>query len=307
MAKTALITHDDCVRHEMSAGHPEQPARIGVVLDELIANGLFQLLQQFEAPEATRDQLLLAHPAAYVDGLTGVSPSQGTVQLDGDTSMNEYSLRAAKLAVGAGIKAVDLVSGDDFDNAFCCVRPPGHHAERAEAMGFCFFGSIAIAALYALQKPAINKVAIIDFDVHHGNGTEDLIGDHDNIFFCSTFQYPLYPGKYGENVEGRKINLPLAAGTDGAGFKKVMEDECFPALRAFAPDLILISAGFDAHADDPLGGLNFLEADFAWVTRELMSVADEFSNRRVVSMLEGGYNLAALGRSAAVHVKELLR
>lgn len=306
MARTALITHEDCVKHEMSVGHPEQPARIGAVLDELIAEGLFQMLQQFEAPEAARDHLLLAHPAAYVDGLTEVSPSQGTVQLDGDTALNEYSLRAAKLAAGAGIKAVDLVLGEDFDNAFCCVRPPGHHAERAEAMGFCFFGSVAIAALYALQKPGIDRVAIIDFDVHHGNGTEDLIGDSENVFFCSSFQYPLYPGKYGENVEGRKINIPLPAGTDGAAFRKTMEADCFPALRAFEPQLVFISAGFDAHADDPLGGLNFLEADFAWVTRELMAVAAEFSDRRVVSMLEGGYNLGALGRSAAVHVKELL-
>lgn len=306
MANTALITHEDCVKHEMSVGHPEQPARIGAVLDELIAEGLFQMLQQFEAPEADRDHLLLAHPAAYVDGLTEVSPSQGTVQLDGDTALNEYSLRAAKLAAGAGIKAVDLVFGEDFDNAFCCIRPPGHHAERAEAMGFCFFGSVAIAALYALQKPGIDRVAIIDFDVHHGNGTEDLVGDNEDIFFCSSFQYPLYPGKYGENVEGRKINIPLPAGTDGTVFRKTMEADCFPALRAFEPQMVFISAGFDAHADDPLGGLNFREADFAWVTRELMAVAAEFSDRRLVSMLEGGYNLGALGRSAAVHVKELL-
>lgn len=306
MTKTAFITHEDCVKHEMSVGHPEQPARIGAVLSELTAEGILQSLQKFEAPEATREQLLLAHPEAYVDGLTEVSPRQGTVQLDGDTALNEYSLRAAKLAAGAGIKAVDLVMSDEFDNAFCCVRPPGHHAERAEAMGFCLFGSIAIAALYALSKPGIDRVAIVDFDVHHGNGTEDLVGDHESVFFCSSFQYPLYPGKYGENVEGRKINIPLTAGTDGAKFREVMELDCFPAMREFQPQLILISAGFDAHAADPLGGLNLREPDFAWVTRELMSVANEFSDRRVVSMLEGGYNLEALGRSAAAHVKEML-
>lgn len=306
MAKTALISHEDCVKHENSAGHPERPERIGAILDELIAEGLFQMLQQFEAPEASRDQLLLAHPAAYVDGLIEKSPVSGTIQLDADTALNEFTLRAARLAAGAGIKGVDLVTSNEFDNVFCCVRPPGHHAERAEAMGFCFFGSVAIAALYALQKPEINKVAIIDFDVHHGNGTEDLIGDHSDIFFCSTFQHPLYPGKFGSNVEGRKINLPLPDHSGGDVFKAAMEKECLPALRQFEPDLIIISAGFDAHADDPLGGLNFREPDFVWATNELKKIAEEFSEKRIVSMLEGGYNLQALGRSAAAHVKALL-
>ncbi len=306
MSKTALITHQDCVRHEMSAGHPERPARIGAVLDELVAQGLFQMLEQIEAPEATRDQLLLAHPATYVDDLMARSPSQGSVQLDADTSMNEYSLRAALLAAGAGVKAVDLVVGGSFDNAFCCVRPPGHHAERAEAMGFCFFGSVAIAALHALQLDGISKVAIVDFDVHHGNGTEDIVGDHSQIFFCSTFQHPLYPGKFGANEVGRKINIPLPGGSGGDVFRREIERDCLPALRAFAPDLIVISAGFDAHRDDMLGGLSFLEPDFEWVTKELKAVAGEYCNGRMVSMLEGGYDLAALGRSAAVHVKALM-
>lgn len=307
MARTALITHEDCVKHQMSVGHPEQPARIGAVLDELVAEGLFQMLEQFEAPEATREQLLLAHPASYVDGLEEHSPVSGTVQLDADTALNEFSLRAAKLGVGAGIKAVDLVLGDDFQRAFCCVRPPGHHAERGEAMGFCFFGSIAIAALYALQNPQIERVAIIDFDVHHGNGTEDLVGDHSDIFFCSSFQHPLYPGKFGPNVEGRKINIPLPGGSDGAVFKKKMEQDCLPALRQFKPDLMFVSAGFDAHADDPLANLEFREADFGWITSELVAIANEHGGGKVVSMLEGGYDLGALGRSSAAHVKELLR
>ncbi len=307
MARTALLTHPDCVKHEISPGHPEQPARIAAVLDELVAEGLFQMVEQIEAPEADREQLLLAHPASYVDSVINASPTSGSVQLDADTAMNAFSLRAAMLAAGAGIKAVDLVVGEKFDNAFCCLRPPGHHAEKTSAMGFCFFGSIAIAALYALQKPGIEKVAIIDFDVHHGNGTEDLIGDHPDIFFCSSFQYPLYPGKYGENVPGRKINIPLAAGCDGAEFKKQMQTDCLPALRAFKPDMVFISAGFDAHRDDPLAGLALVEEDFAWITAELRSVAGEFSDGRLVSMLEGGYDLAALGRSATAHIKELLR
>ncbi len=305
MTKTALITHPDCVRHEIAPGHPEQPARIGAVLDELANQGL--QLEQIEAPEAERAHLLLAHPSDYVDSIFDASPKSGSVQLDADTAMNEYSLRAALRAAGAGIKSVDLVAGGEFDNSFSCVRPPGHHAEKTAAMGFCFFGSIAIAALYALQKADINKVAIIDFDVHHGNGTEDLIGDHEDIFFCSSFQHPLYPGKFGKNVPGRKINIPLDAGCDGATFKKIMQSDCLQALRNFKPDMIFISAGFDAHRDDPLAGLNLLEEDFAWITAELKSIADEFSSGRVVSMLEGGYNLAALGRSATAHVKELMK
>lgn len=307
MTQTALITHEDCVKHQMTPGHPEQPARIGAVLDELLAQGLFQMLQRFDAPLATRDQLVLAHPAQYVDDLLAKSPGAGeTVQLDGDTALNEFSLRAARLAAGAGIKAVDLVLGNEFDSAFCCVRPPGHHAERSEAMGFCFFGSIAIAALYALQQTGIEKVAIIDFDVHHGNGTEDLIGENESIFFCSSFQYPLYPGKYGANVPGRKINIPLAGGSGGEVFKEKMQAECLGALDAFKPDMILISAGFDAHRDDPLGGLELVEDDFSWITSELKAVAERHCEGRVVSMLEGGYNLQALGLSAAAHIKTLL-
>ncbi len=312
MARTAFITHEDCVKHEMTPGHPEQPARIGAVLNEFVTQGLFQMLQRFEAVEATRQHLLLAHPESHVNHVYESAPAasdgtdQSLVPLDPDTALNQYSLRAALLAAGAGVQAVDLVMGSEFDNAFCCVRPPGHHAEKTQAMGFCFFGSIAIAALHALEQPGINRVAIIDFDVHHGNGTEDLIGDHDNIFFCSSFQHPFYPGKFGANVPGRKINIPLDAGSGGAEFKARMESECMPALEAFKPDMILISAGFDAHKDDPLGGLNWTEDDFAWITRELLGVAERHCKGRVVSMLEGGYNLDALGTSAAVHVKTLI-
>jgi len=251
--------------------------------------------------------LALAHPQNYIDSVFTASPGSGSVQLDADTAMNEHSLRAALLAAGAGIKSVDLLVDGEFDNTFCCLRPPGHHAEKSTAMGFCFFGSIAIAALYALQKPGVDKVAIVDFDVHHGNGTEDLIGEHPDVFFCSSFQHPLYPGKFGKNVPGRKINIPLDGGCDGETFKKKMQSDCLPALREFKPDMVFISAGFDAHQDDPLGGLNLLEADFAWITAELKAVANESANGRLVSMLEGGYNLAALGRSAAAHVEELLK
>jgi len=306
-SRTALLTHTDCALHEISPGHPEQPARMAAVLDQLAASEIFQSLTQIEAPEADREHLILAHPEDYVDAIIKAAPASGSVQLDADTAMNAHSLRAAMLAAGAGIKSVDLLLNGEFDNTFCCVRPPGHHAEKTTAMGFCFFGSVAIAALYALQKTEINKVAIIDFDVHHGNGTEDLVGENPDIFFCSSFQYPLYPGKFGQNVPGRKINIPLDAGTDGETFKQKMQAECLPALSAFKPDMIFISAGFDAHRDDPLGGLELLEKDFAWITAELKAVADEFSNGRLVSMLEGGYDLPALGRSAVAHVTELLK
>ena len=307
MTKTALLTHQDCAKHEISAGHPEQPARMKAVLDALEANGLIASLEQIEATEAQREHLLLAHPAAYVDAIFDASPTSGSVQLDADTAMNEYSLRAARLGAGAGIQSVDLLMQGEIKRTFCCVRPPGHHAENSTAMGFCFFGSVAIAALHALQQPGIEKVAIIDFDVHHGNGTEDLIGEHPDIFFCSSFQHPLYPGKFGENVPGRKINIPLSSGTDGATFRKKMQSDCLPALIEFAPDMVFISAGFDAHQNDPLASLALLEEDFAWITAELVSVANKSADGRVVSMLEGGYDLAALGRSAAAHVKELMR
>ena len=307
MTKTALLTHEDCAKHVISAGHPEQPARMKAVMDALEAEGLIALLEQIEATEAQREHLLLAHPAAYVDAIFDASPSSGSVQLDADTAMNEYSLRAARLGAGAGIQSVDLLMQGEIKRTFCCVRPPGHHAENSTAMGFCFFGSVAIAALHALQQTGIEKVAIIDFDVHHGNGTEDLIGEHPDIFFCSSFQHPLYPGKFGENVPGRKINIPLSSGTDGAAFRKKMQSDCLPALTEFAPDMVFISAGFDAHQNDPLASLALLEEDFAWITAELVSVANKSADGCVVSMLEGGYDLAALGRSAAAHVKELMR
>jgi len=277
--------------HEISSGHPEQPARLKAVTDELVTQGLFELMEQIEPPEADREHLVLAHPADYVDSIFTASPASGSVQLDADTAMNQHSLRAALLGAGSGVKSVDLIIDDNYTKTFCCVRPPGHHAEKTSAMGFCFFGSVAIAALYALQKPGIDKVAIVDFDVHHGNGTEDLVGEHSDIFFCSSFQHPLYPGKFGDNDPGRKINIPLDSGCDGAAYKKKMLGECLPALREFKPDMIFISAGFDAHRDDPLASLALEEEDFAWITSALVDIANEHASGRLVSMLEGGYNV----------------
>ena len=306
---TVLFTHPDCTRHEMTAGHPERPARIAAILEQLEKDGLMGSLDVREATPASRAHLTRAHGADYVDHVFSVAPQEenAMVQLDGDTSMNSHSLRAALLAAGAGIEAVDRVLQGECRNAFCCVRPPGHHAERNQAMGFCFFGSVAVAALHALQQDAVNKVAIVDFDVHHGNGTEDLISGRDDIFFCSSFQHPLYPGYFGKNIDGQKINIPLPAATEGAVFQEQMRLQCLPALEAFKPDMIFISAGFDAHADDLLGGLNLLEEDFSWITEQLVQMADRHCDGRIVSMLEGGYDLASLGRSASAHVSELLK
>jgi len=303
---TAIYLHDDCVRHEMSHGHPERPARIGAVVDALEHENLFARLKTVEAPLATREQVTLGHGGNYVSTIYDHSPDSGMVQLDADTAMNQHSLNAALRATGSGIAAIDSMLAGEIDNAFCCVRPPGHHAERNAAMGFCFFGSIAIAAKYALQQPGIERVAIIDFDVHHGNGTEDIVREDESIYFCSTFQYPFYPMKYGENIEGRLTNLPFQAAAPGSYFRDQIQQHCLPQLREFRADLILISAGFDAHADDILGGLKFLEEDYAWVTRELQKIAIEQCNGRVLSMLEGGYELASLGRSAAAHVAALM-
>lgn len=303
---TALITHPDCEKHEMSPDHPERPARIKAILDELENAGLMDQVQRLTATAATRQQLLRAHTGDYIDYLFSSAPDNGIVQLDGDTAMNPHSLSAALMAAGSGVQAVDRVIGGDNRNAFCCVRPPGHHAEHATAMGFCFFSSVAVTALHALQQADISRVAIVDFDVHHGNGTEDIIGVHPDVFFCSTFQFPLYPMRYGTNVPGRLINLPLDGGSPGAVFQDAMTRSCLPALRDFKPDLILISAGFDAHADDLLGGLKLLETDFAWITSQLLDIADDCCDGRVVSMLEGGYDLPSLARSAAAHLQVLI-
>lgn len=291
----------------MGAGHPEQPARLPAVFDGLAAAGLTDRLAWFEAPEVTREALARAHPAAYLDRLVQRAPPSGSEPLDGDTLLTPHTLPAAWRAAGAGVAAVDAVVGGELTAAFAAVRPPGHHAERATAMGFCFYSNIAIAALHALDHHGLARVAICDFDVHHGNGTEDIVADDSRILFCSTFQHPLFPGRFGPDVPGRRVNCPLRAGTDGAGFREVVRQRWLPALAAFRPELVLISAGFDAHRADPLGNLALGADDFAWVTTTLMQVADEHAGGRVVSLLEGGYDLPALGASAAAHTGALLR
>ncbi|TLY62482.1 MAG: histone deacetylase family protein [Gammaproteobacteria bacterium] len=305
---TAYITHPDCLRHEMGAGHPECPARLTAVNEHMRSCGLLEQLLCLEAPLANADDLKRVHRSSYVDLIFENAPVEGYVQLDPDTVMNPHSLAAARRAAGAGLLAVDEVMAGRVLNAFCAVRPCGHHATQGRSMGFCIFNNIGVAAAYALQEKGLERVAVIDFDVHHGNGTEDMFSAPqwwDHLLMASFFQHPFYPGSGTENPAPNMINVPLAAGSDGAAARKVLEQRWLPALDAFQPQMILISAGFDAHRDDLLGGLALVEKDYAWMTRELMALAERHSQRRIVSMLEGGYNLAALGASAVAHVKTL--
>ena len=302
---TAYITHRDFHLHDMGAGHPECPARIAAVDDQLIAGGVMPHLKQAEAPKAKREHTERVHDAGYLDVLEESSPSEGMIYLDPDTAMNPHSLDAALRAAGAGVLATDQVANGEVENAFCGVRPPGHHAERGRAMGFCMINSVAVAAAHALEHHRFERVAVIDFDVHHGNGTEDIFRDDARVMMASTFQHPFYPGSGIEGRSERMVNIPLAAGSDGRALRAAVEQHWLPALNAFKPEMLFISAGFDAHREDPLAMLNWNEADYIWVTQQLVALAKTHAGGRIVSMLEGGYNLSALGRSAAAHVKTL--
>jgi len=302
----ALITHPDCARHDMGALHPESPARLWAIHDQLIASRLDGVLRHYESPAATRAQLERVHDAHYVDSIFRTSPQQGMVALDPDTSMNPYTLSAALHAAGAAVLGVELVMLGEVRAAFCSVRPPGHHAERNRAMGFCIFNNVAVGAAHAMAAHAIERVAILDFDVHHGNGTEDIFGTDARVLFCSTFQHPYYP--YGGTAPTAEhvINTPLAAGSGGKQFRQVVETRWLPALEAFKPQLVMFSAGFDAHRDDDLAQLNFDERDYFWVTEQVRKLADRHAQGRMVSTLEGGYNLHALGRSVVAHIQGML-
>jgi acetoin utilization deacetylase AcuC-like enzyme len=308
---TAYITHADCLRHEMGEGHPECPDRLAAINDQMRASGLLDQLRCLEAPLADPEDLKRVHRANYVDLIFEHAPRHGQsgyVQLDPDTAMNQYSLDAARRAAGAGLLAVDEVMDGRAENAFCAVRPCGHHATQGRSMGFCIFNNIGVATAYALEEKGLERVAVIDFDVHHGNGTEDMFGDpqwQDKVLMASFFQHPFYPYSGTDGPARNMINVPLRAGSDGAAARQAVMESWLPALDEFGPQMILISAGFDAHREDLLGGLALVEADYAWITRELMAIAAKHSQKRIVSMLEGGYNLSALGRSTVAHVKAL--
>lgn len=305
---TAYITHPDCLRHEMGPGHPECPARLGAVNEHMRAGGLLDEMLCLEAPPAEAGDLKRVHTPAYVDMIFDSAPNEGYARLDPDTAMNPYSLSAARRAAGAGLAAVDALLDGRAVNAFCAVRPCGHHATSERAMGFCIFNNVGVAAAYALEVRALARVAIVDFDVHHGNGTEEMFSRpqwRDRVLMTSFFQHPFYPYSGTADPAPNMINVPMAEGSGGAAVRQAVEARWLPALEAYEPQMIFISAGFDAHREDLLGGMALVEEDYAWITRELMTIAERHSQGRIVSMLEGGYNLAALGRSAAAHVKAL--
>lgn len=302
---TAYITHPFCHQHDNGPDHPECAARLSAIEDQLIASGLYHYLQQHEATPASREQLLRVHDAAHLDWLEANVPVEGLLHLADDITLCPQTLQAALHAAGAVINGVDLVMSGAAENAFCAIRPPGHHAMRSRAMGFCIFNNIAIGAAHALAHHGLERVAIIDFDVHHGNGTEDIVRDDTRILFCSIFQHPFYPGCGADSGNEHVINVPLAAGTASDGFRQAVSEHWLPALHAFRPQLLLISAGFDAHQEDDMAMLRLKEADYAWVTAEIKQIAALYANGRIVSALEGGYALSALGRSVVAHIRVL--
>jgi acetoin utilization deacetylase AcuC-like enzyme len=310
---TLLITHRCFVEHDTGLGHPERPDRMRAI-DKVLSHELFNALKREEAPlrDDVEEAIALAHPQGYIDWVKSMRPADGAepVHLDPDTVLSAKSWEPALRAVGAGLTAVDRVmdKGSGIANVFAQVRPCGHHAERERAMGFCIFSNVAIAGLYARKKYGAERIAVIDFDVHHGNGTQDIFWSDRNLYYASTHQMPLYPGTgaLSETGVGNIWNAPLRPGDGGDRFKEAFEQRILPALRNFGPDIVLISAGFDAHADDPLANLRLLEPDFAWATAKIAEAAARHAEGRLVSMLEGGYNLTALAKSVGVHVKVLM-
>ncbi|MCX7255206.1 MAG: histone deacetylase family protein [Polaromonas sp.] len=314
MNKTGYFTHPDCWKHDMGAGHPECAARLDAIEDRLLITGVGDALDRREAPQAPLVDIELAHDRMLVAALRGLSAQlvddilaggPEHVQIDPDTSMNVHTWKAALRAAGAVLAATDAVMAGEMENAFCAVRPPGHHAERAKALGFCFFNNIAIGAKYALERHGLKRVAIVDFDVHHGNGTEDIIRGDDRILMLSFFQHPLFPFGGTENQDANMVNLPLPAYTTGMEVRELIEMMWLPRLEEFEPEMIFISAGFDAHREDDLGQMGLVEQDYAWITTQIKEVARRHSQGRIVSALEGGYNLSALGRSVEAHIRVL--
>ena len=306
---TLLITHPACMNHLNPPGHPERPDRLRAI-ESVLEGEQFQMLARVQAPVASLETIALCHPMDYVEEIRDAAPTEGLVQLDADTAMSPGSFEAALRAVGGAVHAVDEVVAKKAANAFCAMRPPGHHAEKTRPMGFCIFNQAAIAARYAQKQHGLGRVAVVDFDVHHGNGTQDIFWADATLMYCSTHQMPLYPGSGAVSERGEHnniVNAPLRAGDGGEQFKAAMEQRILPRLQAFGPELIVISAGFDAHMRDPLANLQFSEADFGWATRRIMEVADKTAQGRVVSVLEGGYDLEGLSKSVAAHVIALMR
>jgi acetoin utilization deacetylase AcuC-like enzyme len=306
---TLYITHSACLDHVTPAGHPERPDRLRAI-EQALEDERFQTLAREKAPMAELDTVSLCHPMDYIEAIKDASPDEGMVRLDADTSMSPGSYEAVLRCVGGGLRAVDEVMSGSVNNAFVAVRPPGHHAETARPMGFCLFNSAAIVTRYAQKKYGAERAALVDFDVHHGNGSQDIFWADRSVMYCSTHEMPLYPGTGAMTERGQFntiVNAPLRAGDGGDQFREAFETAILPRLRDFKPDVLIISAGFDAHTRDPLANLNLVEADYTWVTQKLMQIADENCNGRIVSMLEGGYDLQGMSRSVAAHVTALMR
>lgn len=305
---TLLITHPSCLEHNPPQGHPERPDRLRAI-EQVLSLERFKVLKRMEAPQATLETIKLCHSERYVDEIGEIAPKEGLVQIDGDTSMSPGTLEAILRAAGGAVAATDAVMTGKVTNAFVATRPPGHHAEISRALGFCFFNNAAIAARHAQRKYGISRAAIVDFDVHHGNGTQDIFWSDGTVMYCSTHEMPLFPGTGRQSERGDHdniVNLPLAAGAGGPEFRNAFEATILPRLATFAPELVVISAGFDAHYRDPLGGLKLEASDFAWVTQRLTDFADTNANGRIVSVLEGGYDLKGLAKSVAAHVSMLM-
>jgi acetoin utilization deacetylase AcuC-like enzyme len=306
---TLLITHPACLEHLTPAGHPERPDRLRAI-ERVLEQERFQMLARVDAPAARLETIALCHPMDYVTAIREATPKTGLVGLDADTTLSPGSFEAALRAAGGAVYAVDEVMAGRANNAFVATRPPGHHTETARPMGFCLFNNAAIAARHAQKTHGIGRAAVVDFDVHHGNGSQDIFWTDASVMYASTHQMPLYPGTGAASERGEHdtiVNAPLRPGDGGEAFRAAFERTILPRLREFAPELVVISAGFDAHMRDPLANLNLLEADFAWATRALMEVADASAGGRVVSVLEGGYDLEGLANSAAAHVGALMR
>ncbi|MFA7431784.1 MAG: histone deacetylase family protein [Rhodospirillaceae bacterium] len=305
---TLLVTHHDCIEHDPGDFHPENPDRLRGIL-RMLESEDFMLLHRMDAPHADHTQLLRVHPLSHIEQFLDMVPRDGHHSLDGDTILSPKTGEAALRSAGGVCAAVDAVANKEVRNAFVAVRPPGHHAERSQAMGFCFFNNVAVGAYHAREVHGLQRVAVMDWDVHHGNGTQHIFWDDKDAFYASTHQAPLFPGT-GEAEEtgahNNILNVPLPAGAGSAEFRTAMTDKVLPALRAFKPDILFISAGFDAHTRDPIANMRLTVSDFVWATNELLAVADECCDRRLVSVLEGGYDVVALGACVAAHVRTLM-
>lgn len=303
---TAYISHPDCLLHETGLGHPECTQRLEAIEDRLLATQLYGLMSHFDAPDVATLQLLRVHDERYIEEVEKIIPEEGLRHLDPDTAIGPHSLQAAKKSAGALVLATELVLDGRVSEAFCAVRPPGHHAERDRGMGFCIFNNVAVGAAHALEQYGLERVAILDFDVHHGNGTENIFRNDDRVMFCSTFQYPFYPNF--PYLEGHHniINAPLQAGSKGAEFREAVASIWLPALHRFEPEMFFISAGFDAHIADDMSGIGLVEDDFIWVTEQIVTLANQYAGGKIVSTLEGGYELHSLARSVESHLRVLM-